>query len=274
MRVETQPPSGRPLRWRWPALRLRATAPFEMLIAGSWIALVWWSVADSGSGGGSHAASMGMGSMSGMGSMGAMGSMPGMALSWHGSVSSAPTSGLPMWALMSVAMMLPGALPALSHVASHSYRWRRRRAMTEFATVYLALWVAFGAVALTLVGLVHASAGLELGLALALASVWQLTAFKRRALRDCHLSVPLPPRGRSAVIGAARFGMVNGSACVRSCWPVMLAMTVVPGSRMLVWMPVLTGLMTVEKLTRRPRLAARIVAVVLGLGAVVAVAVT
>ena len=102
-------------------------------------------------------------------------------------------------------------------------------------------------------------------LALALAAGWQLTAFKQRALRDCHRTVPLPPNGRAATIGVARFGLVNGSACVRCCWPAMLAMAVVPGAQMLLWTALLAGLMTAEKVARRPKLTARVVAIVLGL---------
>jgi predicted metal-binding membrane protein len=265
---ETQSPSGGLLRWQPPTLRLRATAPFELLIAGCWIGLVWWSITQSASSGGGHQASMDMGSMSGMSSM------PGMAMSSHASVTRAAVAGLPIWAVMTIAMMLPGTLPALSHVASHSYRWRRRRAMTEFAIVYLAVWVAFGVVALAVVSLVHTSTRLELGLALVLACGWQLTVFKRQAVRDCHRSVPMPPNGRAATRGVARFGLVNGGACLRACWPAMLAMAAVPMSQMLLWMPVLTGLMTTEKLAQRPHRTRRMVAVGFVLSAVVAAVVT
>ncbi len=200
-----------------------------------------------------------------------MGSMPGMTMNPHASVAHAAIVGLPMWIVMSLAMMLPAALPALSHVSTHSYRWRRRRAMSEFAVVYLAIWIAFGPVALTAVGLLHASASVGLGLALALAGAWQLTVFKRRALRDCHRSVPLPPEGWAATAGVGRFGLVNGGACLRSCGPMMLAMAAVPGSQMWIWMPLLTGLMSAEKVALRPRRTSRVVAIVLAVASVVAV---
>jgi predicted metal-binding membrane protein len=86
--------------------------------------------------------------------------------------------------------------------------------------------------------------------------------------------VRLPPNGRAATVGVAHFGLVHGGACVRACWPAMLAMAVVPGSQMLLWTALLAGLMTAEKVARRPKLTARAVAIVLGLSAVVAVAVT
>ena len=104
----------------WP--RRRSTAAFEWLIALAWGALLWWSLAGSGSGSGSGRAAAGMASIPA-----GMGSMPGMRMSAHPSAAGAAVIGLPMWTVMSVAMMLPGALPALSHVSTHSFRWRRGR---------------------------------------------------------------------------------------------------------------------------------------------------
>ena len=242
-------------------LRLRSTVAYEFLIALAWGALLWWSVAGSGS-------SLGRAPLGGGSMAGEMGSMPGMRMPASPSAAHAALIGLPMWVVMAVAMMLPGALPALAHVSTHSFRWRRGRAMALFAVVFLGVWTAFGAVALLLAGLLHIGTGVQLGVALALAGAWQLTTFKRRALRDCHRGVPLPPRGWPATAGATRFGLVNAGACVRACWPAMLAMAFVPGPQMWIWMPVLTGLMFTEKLARRPRLATRLVAVALGVAAV------
>lgn len=145
--------------------------------------------------------------------------------------------------------------------------------MSEFTLVYLALWVAFGGFALTIARLVHFNSGLAFALALVLACAWQLTRFKRRAMRDCHRGVPVPPDGASATAGIVRFGLVNGSACIRACWPAMLAMAVVPASQMLFWMAVLTGLLTTEKFSRRPRLTSRLVATALAISAIAVVAV-
>jgi len=263
-----------------PRARTRATAPFELLILAGWIALAVWVLTGTGSGGrGGGAAMPGMISMPGM----VMGAGPGAARAGAGPAAGAGRAagagstavqaaigGLPMWSLMALAMMLPVALPALAYVAAHSYRWRRRRAMVQFASVYLSLWVAFGALALGLLSFVHLRAEIEVAAALGIAAAWELTAPKRRALRDCHRSIPLPVAGRGASIGPARFGLVNGYACVRACWPTMLAMAVVPAGQMLFWMPVLTVLMTGEKLARRPKRAAWIVAAALALGALIA----
>jgi predicted metal-binding membrane protein len=120
---------------------------------------------------------------------------------------------------------------------------------------------------------VRVQAGVALGAALAIGAVWQLTPFKRRAMRDCHRSLPLAPSGRAADVGVARFGAVNGTACVRSCWPSMLAMAVVPAAQMLLWMPVLAALVVLETTGQRPIRAARRCAVALAVGSLAAFAV-
>ena len=254
----------RPILGRLPTVpRLGPAAAFEALIAASWVGLLGWSAAAS-----SSPAASAPGNARTMNMMAGMGSMPGMTMDTHPSAAAVAFAGLPMWTLMTVAMMLPGALPALAYVASHSFRWRRLRATGCFAGTFLAVWVGFGAVALTLSSLLHANASLELALALAVGATWQLSAYKRRAMRDCHRSIPLPPAGRAATVAVARFGAFNGRACVRSCWPSMVAMVAVPAAQMPVWMAILTVLMTGEKLAGHPRMAARMVAIALGVGAV------
>ncbi len=185
-------------------------------IAGAWIALVAMAVSGgrlgrstSGMGGGMAGMSGmggGMAGMSGMSGMAGMGGMPGMGAmppSAHVGASSAHHSlllgggavvAVAMWTLMAVAMMLPTALPAVRHVAANSLRRRRPRAMATFAAVYALIWVAFGVL---LLAASQAWAGFDrtavAAAALALAAAWQLSAAKRRAVRDCHRPSPLPP---------------------------------------------------------------------------------
>ncbi len=231
----------------------------------------------------------GMGSMPGMAGMGSMpgmagmGSMPGMPGTDPGGRSAATGSGsmmlgsglaygLAMWALMVVAMMLPTALPAVGHVAANSLRWRRRRAMATFVSAYLLTWTALGALLVaTSPWWSSISSSAALAVVLALAAAWQLTVHKRRALRDCHRPLPLPPRGARATVGVVRFAVFNSLACVRSCWAMMLAMSLA-GSTMLFWMIAISGVVAIEKLAQKPRLATRAGAVVLGAGALVSAA--
>lgn len=242
-------------RWSLP------TRPWPVLAAALVVATAWMALAAIGGEG--HA-----GMHHGAGSS-AMDGMQGMRHD-HASAAQPFAVALALWALMTVAMMGPAALPALRHVAVNTLRWRRGRAVSLFAAVVLALWTVFGAAVLLARPLWEdARPSVALAAGLALAAAWQLTALKRRALGDCHRTSPLPPRGRRADAGVVRFGLLNGGACMRSCWPLMLVMALAPSAPLL-WMAGLTVVVTAEKSTRRPRRATRAVAALLGVAAGVA----
>jgi predicted metal-binding membrane protein len=268
------------LWWR-PAACPRERAVIAALvtaIAGTGVALVATAVAGA-SGGAGGTGMAGMPGMSGMAGMAGMSEMAGMAgMSSAGASTTTPSThhallfggltvaGVAMWALMIVAMMLPSALPAVRHVAANSLRARRPRAMATFAAVYVLVWVAFGVLILAVSPAWSALDGAVVAAgALAVAAAWQLSAPKRRALRDCHRPTPLPPAGRRATAGVMRFALRNGTACVRSCWAMMLAMSVAATATTF-WMLAITGLVLVEKLAPRPRQATRAGALVLAAG--------
>jgi predicted metal-binding membrane protein len=172
-----------------------------------------------------------------------------------------------MGGLMATAMMVPTAMPAVRHVGGKSLYWRRRRATVEFVAVYVALWTMFGAAVLgSLASLRPAGSPYALAAALALAAIWQLTPPKRRALRACHRSRPLPPRGWRASAGVADFALRYGGACLASCWAMMLAATL-SGPGRLLWMPALAAAMAAEKLAFKPRRASWRVAALLAAAA-------
>lgn len=218
----------------------------------------------------------GLPNMSGMSGMPRAADGPGM-----GQISPSPpgmwsqaASALPFWVLMAIAMMGPAALAGVRHTAVNSLSWRRRRAMTEFCAAYLLVWAAFGFLALAgTMRLPTAGQVPVLGAVLTAAAAWELTSFKRRALRGCHRSVPLPPRGWRAEAGAVRFGLRNGGACLGSCWCLMLVMTVAPAGQLL-WTIALTVIMTAEKLRQRPRLITEAAAAALAIAALAALAAT
>jgi predicted metal-binding membrane protein len=161
---------------------------------------------------------------------------------------------------MTVAMMGPAALAGIRHTGLNSLRWRRGRAMTGFAAAYLAVWAAFGVLALAAAALPRVPGPAALAAVLAVAAAWQLSPAKRRCLRACHRSVPLPPRGWRAEWGSLRFGLRNGAACLGSCWCLMLVMVAAPAGQLL-WMAGLAGAVTAERLAPRPRAVTRFVAV-------------
>jgi len=134
--------------------------------------------------------------------------------------------------------------------------------MAEFSAAYLLVWAAFGLVALAAGGMMPGVPGpAPLAVVLAAAAAWQLSPFKRRCLRGCHRSLPLPPYGWRAEKGALRFGLRNGLYCLGTCWCQLL------------WTAGLTAVITGERRLPRPGSITRTVAALLGFATVAALAV-
>ena len=155
-------------------------------------------------------------------------------------------AGLSGWIVMAAAMMLPGTLADMRRLALSSMWSRRQRTIAVFLGSYLAVWTCFGALALA--GLPLLGAGT--GILLASAAAWELSPWKWRALRRCHLVEPLPPRGARADAACVRAGLRYGGRCVVSCWPLMLAMAAA-GHLALALMALVTIVATAEKLVVR-----------------------
>lgn len=156
------------------------------------------------------------------------------------------------WLLMVAAMMIPPALPMARHVGLNSKRYRRHRAMFLFAGSALMIWVVIGLVLTFLV----ATAGVAqfgrwlLGGSLLLAAVWELTPAKRRAIKACHRTIPLPPDGRRADRACIRLGMRYGNSCFAACWALMLPMALV-GHVGVALMLLLTAIAVAEEVVRK-----------------------
>lgn len=156
------------------------------------------------------------------------------------------------WLVMVGAMMVPPALPLARHVALNSKRHRRRRASLLFVVSSLAPWVAAGLVVVTLAGLAGASEHRRwlLGGSLLLAAVWELTPAKKRALKACHRTIPLPPDGRKADRACIKLGLRYSRACFGACWALMLPMALV-GHAGVVLMVLATGIAVAEEIVRK-----------------------
>ncbi len=127
------------------------------------------------------------------------------------------------WLAMTLAMMLPTAIPQMRRTAQGSFWHRRHRAIAGFAAGYLLPWSAAGLLAALLLSprwMHAATAPIAL---FVLAAAWQRTRLYRFARRDCHRTAPLAPLGWRADRDCAGYGCMVGAACVRSCWPLMLA---------------------------------------------------
>ena len=178
------------------------------------------------------------------------------------------------WAVMTAAMMLPAAAPAVMRTV------RARRAQAPAAAVlfliaYGAVWVLAGLVGYLLVqavrgldvgALAWSSAGRYVaGASVVAAGLYQLTDSKRRWLARCAAPELRPPRHGRA--GALQDGLEHGGCCVACCWTLMAALYAL-GMMSITWTVILTVLIVSERLLPRPALAARAVAaalVVLGI---------
>lgn len=143
---------------------------------------------------------------------GVHGFVPGVAAGWG------------HWALMVVAMMLPGLVPSVRHAAFASPRRRRHGTTALFVAAYLALWIVVGLGVTLVVGLLRPGV-MAAAAVLVAASAWELTPVVRRALARCHRSVPLGVEGRTADVAALRFGWFHARACAATCAPFMVAAT-------------------------------------------------
>ena len=144
------------------------------------------------------------------------------------------------WLVMTVAMMGPAGLPMMRYVAANTLV--PGRAVAAYAGGQVAGWAAFLAAFGLLDALAHAAAtpgasGATPGAsgaaaAVAVAAGWQLTPWRRAALRTCR-RVGVPPAHRGPAERAAlRLGLRHGAACVTSCAPLMLATMALPAGRL------------------------------------------
>jgi predicted metal-binding membrane protein len=133
--------------------------------------------------------------------------------------------GALLWVLMTVAMMLPLAIPGLRYVARMTPRRGQLVATSTFAAAFVLAWLP-GAV---LAAGVHAGTSPRWPVVAAAflgAAGWELAPAKRTALLRGHrhhvVRAQQPARRRTCW----SFGLRRGGWCVVSCGPAMLALMV------------------------------------------------
>ena len=160
------------------------------------------------------------------------------------------------WLVMVSAMMLPTTVPmarmftvvSVRHAASGPVR-------TAFFGAYLAVWLAFAAVAIGAVVaaqpfLAGVAPAFVLAGALGLAGVFQFSPLKQRCLTACREPAAfLYAHYRRGVRGAWVVGLRHGLSCLGCCWALMLVMFAT-GVADLAWMLGLTAVMVTEKVAR------------------------
>lgn len=161
-----------------------------------------------------------------------------------------------MWAAMMVAMMLPGAAPAIliyARVHRHSIGGGTPPT-AAFLAGYLAAWLGFSVIAATLQLVVASPMSMALesrlasGVLLIAAGLYQLSPLKYACLSRCRSPAEFISRHyRPRASGAFRLGLLHGAYCVGCCW-LLMALLFVGGVMNLLWITGLTLLVAAEKL--------------------------
>jgi predicted metal-binding membrane protein len=181
-----------------------------------------------------------------------------------------------VWVTMMAAMMLPSVAPMVlvfSAIAQDRARRGRTHAPTwVFVGGYFAAWTAFGVAAYAVYRLVAAldrgflawdDAGPYVaGGAIVLAGLYQLTPLKARCLEHCRTPLHFVLHDwREGRLGALRMGAEHGAYCVGCCWGLMLILFSL-GVMSLMWMAIVAGVISAEKVLPFGRRLTRPLAVV------------
>jgi predicted metal-binding membrane protein len=171
---------------------------------------------------------------------------------------------LGVWVAMAAAMMLPSAWPA---VALHSRMGEARSSVAPllFTVTYLAVWVAFGVLALAVAAAARHTASDFLawqragrwlaGATLLTAAGYELTRLKRRCLESCRNPFgSLMESWRGGAKGALELGARHGAWCVGCCWALMASLFAL-GVMSLTWCALIAGVIAAEKMLERRRIA-------------------
>lgn len=236
-----------------------------LLALGAWLAVIYRWIPMPG-----MAGSMGMPAMGGAMSMAEPGVPEAMA------TASGPSGWLlylAMWSVMMVAMMYPSSVPLvrLYHRTLDGISTRAKVVrIGAFLGAYTLVWSATGIVPLVVNHVVSITeiAGRELLFAgtLFLLGVYQLSPYKDRCLEHCRSPLGfLMTHHRSGGRGAARMGFDHSVFCLGCCWA-LFAFMVVVGTMNLVWMAVITAVLSLERTVSWGETLAKGVGALAGLG--------
>jgi predicted metal-binding membrane protein len=178
----------------------------------------------------------------------------GIGLSFGAALPGAVT----IWLLMSIAMMLPTAAPAIDIHVRLTRRVEGRRAahIAGFTGGYLIAWAGLAVIA----GSAQAALGGTLsafatttpqnalaGGILLLVGLYQLTPLKQACLTLCRNPLAFfMSHWREGVGGALRMGLHHGMICIGCCWALM-GLMFLSGAMNLAWMAALGLAMLLEK---------------------------
>jgi predicted metal-binding membrane protein len=171
----------------------------------------------------------------------------------------------PMWAAMTLAMMLPTAGPMILTYAeiADTAAQKGEPVVSPLVLIagYAAVWLGFALAAAllqwTLAGarLLDAEnlGRLASGAIFIGAGLYQFSSLKRACLTLCQRPFPFFfANWTTQTAGVLRLGLAQGIVCLGCCWALML-LTFAVGAMNVIWMAALGVVMTIEKLTTTPR---------------------
>ena len=162
-----------------------------------------------------------------------------------------------IWIVMMAAMMFPSVSPTVALYA----RMTRQRGLIRpvaFTSGYLVVWGAGGIAAYALYALGRHAFGAQLdwhaggrwlaGSVLLVAALYELTPLKDVCLAKCRSPLGfLMGAWRDGARGGFAMGSRHAAWCVGCCWALMAALFAL-GVMSILWMAVIAGVITVEKL--------------------------
>jgi predicted metal-binding membrane protein len=169
-----------------------------------------------------------------------------------------------VWVVMMAAMMFPAVAPTVA-LYSRMNKSRSPVAPLLFTSGYLVAWTSVGVFAFALATggarisgdlLTWNRAGRWIaGATLIIAATYELTPLKDVCLGKCRSPLGfLLGSWRSGRSGALRMGAKHGAWCIGCCWALMASLFAL-GVMSVVWMAVVAGLITFEKLIPSRRIA-------------------
>jgi predicted metal-binding membrane protein len=168
-----------------------------------------------------------------------------------------------MWLAMTLAMMIPSALPMISTYLDIAEAAKAKHTAIVSPLVltagYGAVWIAFALAAAfaqrSLLASGHSGfvEGWFAGLLLIGAGAYQFTSLKHACLSKCRMPMPyFLAHWTDRMAGVLRMGVEQGMNCFGCCWALML-LGFVAGLMNIAWMGAIGALMVLEKSLPQPK---------------------
>jgi predicted metal-binding membrane protein len=186
------------------------------------------------------------------------------------------------WGVMMIAMMYPSSVPLFGlyyKTIEGTTKLGTAARLGAFVGTYAFVWTLTGIVPLVVNAVVPLATvasehtGLLVGGTLLLLSGYQLSPCKHRCLRYCRSPLGvLMSEHRPGVRGAVRTSWEFSVFCVGCCWALFAFMAVV-GSMNVVWMALITAVLSLERVVGWGDRLARATGVVAGIAGVASIAI-